>query len=127
MLGIRVSLNNVDYFNLLIFNKSIITGFGELYINKVCYFGITISTSFYMSKLISVKIDEKVLEGIDEMVKNLNISRNKFVNEAILEYTKMKKRAALEEQIRIASFMVRESGMEVLKEFEALDDDYESI
>lgn len=127
MLGIRVSLNNVDYFNLLIFNKSIITGFGELYINKVCYFGITISTSFYMSKLISVKIDEKVLEGIDEMVKNLNISRNKFVNEAIVEYTKMQKRAALEEQIRIASFMVRESGMEVLKEFEALDDDYESI
>lgn len=80
-----------------------------------------------MSKLISVKIDEKVLEGIDEMVKNLNISRNKFVNEAIVEYTKMQKRAALEEQIRIASFMVRESGMEVLKEFEALDDDYESI
>jgi hypothetical protein len=39
----------------------------------------------------------------------------------------MKKRAALEEQIRIVSFLVRESGMEVLKEFEALEDDYESI
>lgn len=39
----------------------------------------------------------------------------------------MKKRAALEEQIRIASFLVRESGMEVLNEFEALEEDYESI
>lgn len=95
--------------------------------NKVYCFGITVSTFFYMSKLISVKIDEKVLEETDEMVKNLNISRNKFVTEAILEYTKMKKRAALEQQIRIASFLVRESGMEILKEFEALEDDYESI
>lgn len=80
-----------------------------------------------MSKLISVKIDEKVLEEIDEMVKNLNISRNKFVNEAILEYTKMKKRAALKEQIRKEIGLIRESSLEVLKEFEALEDDYETI
>jgi metal-responsive CopG/Arc/MetJ family transcriptional regulator len=111
----------------MIFNKSIITGFGELYINKVCFFGITISISFYMSKLISVKIDEKVLEETDEMVKKLNISRNKFVNEAIVEYTKMQKRAELEEQIRKEIGLIRESSLEVLKEFEALEDDYETI
>jgi metal-responsive CopG/Arc/MetJ family transcriptional regulator len=80
-----------------------------------------------MSKLISVKIDEKVLEETDEMVKKLNISRNKFVNEAIAEYTRIKKRAELEAQIRNASWLVRETSMEVLKEFEALDDDYEAI
>jgi metal-responsive CopG/Arc/MetJ family transcriptional regulator len=80
-----------------------------------------------MSKLISVKIDEKVLEETDEMVKNLNISRNKFVNEAILEYTKMQKRAELEEQIRKEIGLIRESSLEVLKEFEALEDDYETI
>jgi hypothetical protein len=61
------------------------------------------------------------------MVKNLNISRNKFVNEAILEYTKMQKRAELEEQIRKEIGLIRESSLEVLKEFEALEDDYETI
>jgi len=101
--------------------------FGELYINNVCFFGITISISFYMSKLIAVKIDEKVLAETDEMVKNLNISRNKFVNEAIVEYTKMQKRAELEEQIRKEIGLIRESSLEVLKEFEALEDDYETI
>lgn len=80
-----------------------------------------------MSKLISVKIDEKVLEETDAMVQKLGISRNKFVNEAIAEYTRVKKRTELEEQIRKASLIVRESSMEILKEFEALDDDDESI
>jgi metal-responsive CopG/Arc/MetJ family transcriptional regulator len=80
-----------------------------------------------MSKLISIKLDEKLLEDTDTMVKKLGISRNKFVNEAIAEYTRVKKRTELEEQIRKASLLVRESSMEILKEFEALDDDYESI
>ena len=81
----------------------------------------------HMSKLISVKIDEKVLEETDAMVQKLGISRNKFVNEAIAEYTRVKKRTELEEQIRKEIGLIRESSMEVLKEFEALDDDYETI
>jgi metal-responsive CopG/Arc/MetJ family transcriptional regulator len=80
-----------------------------------------------MSKLISVKIDEKVLEDTDSMVKKLGISRNKYVNEAIAEYTKTKKRADLEEQIRKEIGLIRESSLVVLKEFEALEDDYETI
>lgn len=80
-----------------------------------------------MSKLISVKLDEKILAETDEMVEKLGISRNKFVNEAIAEYTRIKKRAELEAQIRKEIESIRESSMEVLEEFEALDDDYETI
>lgn len=80
-----------------------------------------------MSKLISVKLDEKILAETDEMVEKLGISRNRFVNEAIAEYTRIKKRAELEAQIRKEIESIRESSMEVLEEFEALDDDYETI
>ena len=80
-----------------------------------------------MSKLISVKMDENILKETDAMVKKLGMSRNKFVNEAVAEYTNTKKRAELEEQIKKASFLVRESSMEVLREFEALEDDYVTI
>lgn len=80
-----------------------------------------------MSKLISVKIDEKILEETDAMVEKLGISRNKYVNEAIAEYTRIKKRAELEAQIRKEIESIRESSMEVLEEFEALEDDYETI
>ncbi len=80
-----------------------------------------------MSKLISIKMDEKLLQDTEMLVSELGISRNKFINEAVAAYTKTKKRAALEEQFRNASFLVRESSMEILAEFEALEDDYEAI
>lgn len=80
-----------------------------------------------MSKVISLKIDEKVLEDTDIIVSQLGISRNKFILEAVTAYTKTKKRAVLEEQFKNASLLVRESSMEVLAEFEALEDDYETI
>lgn len=78
-----------------------------------------------MSRLISLKIDEKLLQDTEIMVSKLGISRNKYINDAVLAYTKAQKRAEMEEQIKRASLLVRESSMEVLAEFEALEDDYE--
>ncbi|MBK8624224.1 MAG: hypothetical protein IPN86_01200 [Saprospiraceae bacterium] len=80
-----------------------------------------------MSKLISLKMDEKLLQDTEIMVSKLGISRNKYINDAVLAYTKTQKRAELEAQIKKASLLVRESSMEVLAEFEALEDDYETI
>lgn len=80
-----------------------------------------------MSKLISVKMDENILKETDDMVKKLGISRNKYVNEAVAEYTRAKKKADIEAQIKNEIEVIRESSMEVLKEFEALEDDYETI
>lgn len=80
-----------------------------------------------MSKLISIKIDPKTLEETDIMVSKLGMSRNKYINEAIEAYTKAKKRAELEKQIRKEIKNIAESSMEVLAEFEDLDDDYETI
>jgi len=79
-----------------------------------------------MSKVISLKIEEKILQDADNMVSKLGISRNKYINEAIEAYSKAKKRAAMEEQIKKEVALIRESSMEVLTEFEALEDDFES-
>lgn len=78
-----------------------------------------------MSKLISLKIDEKLLQDAEIMVSKLGISRNKYINDAVLAYTKVQKRAEMEAQIKKEVALIRESSMEVLAEFEALDDDYE--
>ncbi len=42
-----------------------------------------------------------------------------------MTYTKSQKRAEIEAQIKRDVALIRESRMEVLAEFEALDDDYE--
>lgn len=78
-----------------------------------------------MSKLISLKIDEKLLQDTEIMVSKLGISRNKYINDAVMAYTKAQKRAELEAQIKREVALIRESSMEVLAEFEALEDDYE--
>ena len=78
-----------------------------------------------MSKLISLKIDEKLLQDTEIMVSKLGISRNKYINDAVLAYTKAQIRAELEAQIKREVAIIRESSMEVLAEFEALEDDYE--
>ena len=61
------------------------------------------------------------------MVNKLGMSRNRYINEAIEAYTKAQKRAELEKQIRKEIKSIAESSMEVLAEFEALEDDYEAI
>jgi hypothetical protein len=78
-----------------------------------------------MPKLISLKIDEKLLQDTEIMVSKLGISRNKYINDAVLAYTKAQKRAEIEAQIKKEVALIRESSMEVLAEFEALEDDYE--
>jgi len=80
-----------------------------------------------MSKLISLKIDEKLLLDAEIMVSKLGISRNKYINDAVVAYTKTQKRAELEAQIRKEIKLIQESSMEVLAEFEVLEDDYETI
>jgi len=78
-----------------------------------------------MSKLISLKMNEKLLQVTEIMVSKLGISRNKYINDAVLAYTKAQKRAEMEAQIIREFALIRENSMEVLAEFEVLEDDYE--
>ncbi len=80
-----------------------------------------------MSKLISLKIDEKLLEDTELIINKLGISRNKYINDAVAAYCKVQKRAEMEAQISKEIKLIQESSMEVMAEFEALKDDYETI
>lgn len=80
-----------------------------------------------MSKLISLKMDEKLFQDTEIIVSKFGISRNKYINDAVTAYTKAQKRTEMEEQIRKEIKLIQESSMEVLAEFEALEDDYETI
>ena len=80
-----------------------------------------------MAKSISLKIDEEILKDAESEVSRLGVSRNRYINDAVAAYNKAQKRAALDEQVRKEIKLIQESSMEVLAEFEALDDDYEAI
>lgn len=74
-------------------------------------------------KTISLKIDDAIFQDTENIIKTKKKARNRYINEALDFYNKTQKREMLREELRKSSLLVREESMEVLKEFEALEDD----
>lgn len=74
-------------------------------------------------KTISLKLDDEISRETEEVLSVLKKARNRYINEAINHYNKIHKRKQIEAQLKIESRNVRDSSLEVLKEFERLDDD----
>ncbi len=74
-------------------------------------------------KNISLKLQEQILQETDALLEHLKKSRNKYINEAIEFYNQHHKRKLLEEQLAVESKLVSEDSMNVLKEFEILEDE----
>lgn len=76
---------------------------------------------------ISLKLDEKIFDDSNQIIKSLATSRNKYINDALSYYNKIQKRRSIQEQLKKELTLIEASSMEVLKEMEALQDDYEAI
>lgn len=76
-----------------------------------------------MSKNISVKLDDTIYRKSEKMTKKLDKSRNAYINEAVDFYTRMMERKLIKEQLVRESEAVYESSLEVLKDFERLEDE----
>lgn len=74
-------------------------------------------------KTISLKIDDAIFQDTENIIKTKNKARNRYINEALDFYNKAQKREMLRAELRKSSLLVREDNLEVLKEFEALEDD----
>lgn len=74
-------------------------------------------------KNISLKLQDQIFKEAEHLLGSLKMSRNKYINEAIDFYNKHQKRKLLEEQLERESLLVSDDSMEVLKEFEALEDE----
>jgi len=76
-------------------------------------------------KSLSLKIDDSIISETDELIKGSKISRNQYISQAIAYYNQLKKRKALAKKMKHASLLVSKNSMEVLKEFENLEDEFE--
>ncbi len=74
-------------------------------------------------KSISLKLQEQILQETDRVLEQLKMSRNRYINEAIEFYNQYQKKKLIEEQLVRKSRLVAEDSMEILKEFEALEDE----
>jgi hypothetical protein len=77
----------------------------------------------YMQNL-SLKLDETIFKETEKLLKKFKVPRNRYINEAIAFYNEIQKRKLLAKQLEKESKLVSKDSLEVLEDFELLDDEY---
>jgi len=73
-------------------------------------------------KTISLKLDESIFHDTEILLDSINLSRNRYINEAILYYNNIQRKLQLEKILAVESKVCEQSSKEVLNEFEMIDD-----
>lgn len=76
-----------------------------------------------MSIQLSLKLDEKVFESTERIVKQMHMPRNAYINRAVDFFNRLQARKALAKTLRGESRKVASDSLSVLKTFESLEDE----
>lgn len=71
-------------------------------------------------KSLSLKMDEKIFQETEKILKKVRKNRNRYINDAVEFYNVLQKRRILKNQLMKESKLIREESMKVLEEFESL-------
>lgn len=74
-------------------------------------------------KNLSLKLEDNIFQETEKIVHQVNKSRNRYINEAIEFYNRLNRRSLLAKQLSKESKIVALDSMEVLAEFEELNDE----
>lgn len=72
-------------------------------------------------KTVLLKLDDSIFVETENILSRIQKPRNRYINEAVEYYNKFQKRQILEKRLRSESALVMEESMNVLKEFEEVD------
>ncbi len=73
-------------------------------------------------KTISLRVDDQLLKETEQMVRHIQLTRNRYINDAVQYYNNINRKKLLQQQLRKESLMLRKESLSVLHEFEKLDD-----
>ena len=75
-----------------------------------------------MSKILSLKLKEAVFQDAENILKDLKIPRNTYINEAVALFNRLHERKDLKKRILQESKLVQADSIRILEELEALED-----
>jgi len=75
-----------------------------------------------MSKNLSLKLQDKIFEETERVLRKVKRPRNAYINEAIHFYNKLFDRKILKHQLLKESAMVAKDSIAVLEEFEKFEE-----
>jgi hypothetical protein len=73
-------------------------------------------------KTLSLKLDDVVYEETEQLLEKIKKPRNRYINEALQYYNQIQKRKIISKLLILESKLVSEESMNVLNEFENLDE-----
>ncbi len=76
-----------------------------------------------MTKLISLKIEERELRKVDHSAQTVGVSRNAYINKALRFFNRLYERRLLAKELRRESEQVRQESLAALREFETFQDE----
>lgn len=82
-----------------------------------------IYTKTDIMKTLSLKLDLEVFDETEKIIMQLDKPRNRYINEALAFYNAINKRKIIANQLAFESKLVGMHSLEVLQEFENLQDD----
>src|SRR5690606_4212962 len=74
-------------------------------------------------KNLSLKLEDDIFQETEKIVAKVKKNRNRYINEAIEFYNRLHKRRLLSKQLSKESKIVSKDSLEVLAEFEKLNDE----
>jgi len=72
-------------------------------------------------KTVSLKIDDSVFGETEKILSRIKMPRNRYINEAIDYYNRIKKRQIIEQKLKKESELVKKESLSVLRDFENTD------
>ena len=72
---------------------------------------------------LSLKLDEVIFKETERLLKKFKIPRNRYINEALAFYNQLQRRKLLAKQLEKESKLVSKESLNVLSDFELLEDD----
>ena len=76
-----------------------------------------------MSKALSLKINDDIFKEVEEIIHQTKTPRNAYINQALSFYNKLNKRKLVKKQLQYESNLVQHNSLEVLEEFEKIEDE----
>jgi len=73
-------------------------------------------------KTLSLKLEETIYEETEKLLEKIKKPRNRYINEALHYYNQIQKKKIISDQLMKESKLVSYESMNVLNEFEKLED-----
>ena len=74
-------------------------------------------------KILSLKLKDDVFNDAEKLIEKIHVSRNAYINQALVFYNKVNKRRLLRKQLERESKITQAISLEVLHEMEKIDDE----